>query len=742
MQENTFLGSLPGDLQSHPGKPLKVHLQNTENFMSALLERYHISLDPILISTLGFTHDIAKMDPLFQAYLNGIGSGVNHAQRSAWFTYALTNHVWAAEAVCRHHTHLYNVEELLAQWMPNNVTWAKIQADMKKLFPQSSVLIEKEQFYNLEGTLFTINSAVSIDDWLLLKTLYSLLVTADRMDAIGISSLEPNIKVERSPYQFAGKNSAIDRWRADIQTECLKRAQLIDKPGVYTITLPTGGGKTFAGISIAEYLMQKFNATGIIYTLPFISIIEQTAGVLRDLFGEQTIQEDHSLVLAQNVQLGEQDSDNLWNRLTVLFRYWQQPIVITTLVHLWEVLFTSYANPNMNFHRLNRSVIIIDEPQGIPVKFWVEFDQVLNFLSERLGIFFILMTATQPYLPSSTPDHEIAPPSMTFPSIRHVYQVLPDKYDLDDLPILLKAHLPVERSGMVVLNTKQEALQAFKLVQEMYLGGEYFFLSGWLTPRDRKAALNKIKAAEKNDCQRYLITTQVVEAGVDLDFAWVFRDLAPLDSLIQVAGRCNRHGKDQIGKVLIAEMQNISSKSYCRLVYDTTFLDETRNILLAQFDEHDVNSLIDHYYKRLIQNRMANQVPLYSALNQGKWHQLPELIEKDLNQVTLYIEEDEAFSIILNTLLREKWDLTRRHEQKAWFSQLQQYAIQIPKKMLMDCRKIMSRFLTHDNHEPIYNVFDDNSWVLSKTAVNVSGGLYNSLLGFIPPEESIEDSFI
>ena len=667
MQENTLLGFLPGDLQSHPGKPLKTHLQNTANFISALLERYRLSLDSSLISGLGITHDIAKKDPQFQAYLNGIGVGVNHAQRSAWFTYALTDHIWATEAVCRHHTHLYDVKELLSQWLPNNVTWDKIQDDMKKLFPQSPVFLEKGQFCKLEDTLFDITQEVTIDDWLLLKTLYSLLVTADRMDAIGITDLEPNIKIERSPYKFAGKNSVIDHWRADIQTECLKRAQLIDKPGVYTITLPTGAGKTFAGISIAEYLLQKFKATGIIYTLPFISIIEQTASILRGLFGEQTVQEDHSLVLAQNVQVGEQDSDKLWKQLTALFRYWQQPIVITTLVHLWEVMFTSYANANMNFHRLHRSIIIIDEPQGIPVKYWVEFGQVLEYLSEKLEIFFILMTATQPYLTDSASDYEIAPQPTIFPSLRHVYQVLPEQYALDELPSILKAHLSVEHSGMIVVNTKQEALQAFELIQDMHWGGEYFFLSGWLTPNDRKATLNKIKIAEKHDRQRYLITTQVVEAGVDLDFAWVFRDLAPLDSLIQVAGRCNRHGKDELGKVLIAEMQNVSSKSYCRLVYDATFLTETKKILRAQFDERDVSGLIGSYYKRLIKNRMTNQVPLYSALNQGKWHQLPELIEKEHNQVTLYIEEDETCSVTLNTLLNKKWDLTSRYEQKALF---------------------------------------------------------------------------
>lgn len=210
----------------------------------------------------------------------------------------------------------------------------------------------------------------------------------------------------------------------EIKEISLQKARDIDKPGVYTLTLPTGAGKTLTGLSIAYEWAKRFGTKSIVYGLPFISIVDQTASVAKEVFNAENVQEDHSLAYGK-----EHDKETVdyskeamaWNKMSALFRYWREPVVLTTLVHLWDALFNPKANRTMNFHRLSNAIVILDEPQTISPRLWNGFGKVLSYLSQKWNTFFLLMTATQPHIAS---EQELAPLNTSFPFNRHKYEIV------------------------------------------------------------------------------------------------------------------------------------------------------------------------------------------------------------------------------------------------------------------------------------------------------------------------------
>ena len=434
--------------------------------------------------------------------------------------------------------------------------------------------------------------------------------------------------------------------------------------------------------------------------------------------------------------------------MSTMFRYWREPVVLTTMVHFWESIFNPRANRSMNFHRLTNAVVIIDEPQTISPRYWHGLGQLLAYLSQKCNIFFLLMTATQPQIVS---EKELAPPNTLFPYNRHQYEVVMaetgetiKKVKVEDLADLLQAHLPVaEHSGLVVVNRNKAAVQAYRVLESLNLQAPILLLSGWVTPYRRRIFLRYLKWLEKKGCRHYLAATQVVEAGVDLDFGWVFRDLGPLDSIVQVAGRCNRHSKkDFIGEVVIAEIVSNRGHSTWRNIYDEILIDKTKEVLINKpcFSEQDVGGIVDKYYKKILEG--LAEVPLFERLSQGQWGEYAKLFAEEdevTNNVTVFIEENASLWSMLRKLEETEWTLEDRDEQKKLIQKVMQYAIEIPNTMVSACRSFCANIYTEDD-EPIFRpIFEGRAWFLSKDAIKKEGGLYSPLLGFIPPETDDEE---
>lgn len=386
---NVLLGSLLGNKCSHPGKLLIDHLKNVAVFAKTVADKHGLDVDEELLTAIALTHDIGKAHPKFQNYLDGKGKGVNHAKPSAWFTYSILGDFWAAEVVCRHHTHLRNAIDMITDWQEDSVS---IPADeMKNFLPHWPWLIGERERQELDDYLYLqIDDDISIETWLSVRSLYSLLVAADRMEAIGIGFLPEKGIPEFSAPCLPRRFPEIDAWRAEVKEVCVQRAKTISTPGVYTLTLPTGAGKTLTGLTIAYEWANRFGCQSIIYGLPFISIVEQTATVARSVFGEANVQEDHSLAYSKENEETDQTSDkSAWSKMSILFRYWREPIVLTTLVHFWDALFNPKANRTMNFHRLKKAVVILDEPQTISPRYWDGLGNTLAYLSKKWDTFFL-----------------------------------------------------------------------------------------------------------------------------------------------------------------------------------------------------------------------------------------------------------------------------------------------------------------------------------------------------------------
>ncbi|GHV33594.1 CRISPR-associated helicase/endonuclease Cas3 [Synergistales bacterium] len=744
-------GSLSGDLKSHKDKLLCDHLSGTALLAIDLLRLHGLDeLEPDVLLA-AYTHDVGKTHPDFQERLrkNGKGKGVEHSAPSSFFTISLAEDLnidlfdafLCAEAVRRHHTGVENWQEINAYWLPYHKSLKKINADIKLLAPQWTRLIQAE---NLE-TLINIIDDMDPDDgemhdaWFKLRTILSLLVAGDRMDAIDVAKIQfHNLPTYQKPI-FPQRNE-MDKWRADVAEACEKRAREIRSPGIYTLTLPTGSGKTNIGLNSARIIAENLGYETIIYALPFISIVEQNAAFAKQVFDPSTVQEDHSLMLSKADDENEKeknygDGEN-WKRMSRLFRYWNSPVVVTTMVQLWETIYSPRAAATMDFHRLNRAVVILDEPQGISPRLWYEFGKTLEYIHEKWKTVFIFMTATQPEIAKGV---ELAP-KIQFPFKRHRYKYLPGKYTVADLPGVIKEHTPfAKESGLIVMNTRKSALSVFLLIKQEMKDIPVYMLSRWMSPQHRRETLEKIKSHQKDGERHYLVSTQVVEAGVDLDFDWVFRDLGPLDSVIQVAGRCNRSALRKEGIVIIAEISD-ESKTFSKMVYDSVFLEATLEILRGrpEFSDAEVQEIIAAYYKTL-SNRL-NPCEVWKRIGHGKWGDYTSLFQKDYYEVPVYIDRDGTLDGMIDELRNMDRSLENRERLKSLQNSLQQYAIGVNERDLKAWSNKIGSFFT-DEEQKLEFVGDDYC-VIRGSGIGVGAEhLYHPIAGFQPLAESSEEDY-
>src|SRR5690606_12365014 len=262
---NALLGSLLGEKRSHPIKLLIEHLRKVAEFAQALAANQNLELDKSILTAIALTHDIGKVHEKFQKLLDSVGTGINHAKPSAWFTYSVTDDILAAEVVRRHHTGLRNLDDLIADWASDQ----EGNKVMKSLLPDWPFTLGEDSFFNLQLYLYSnLKYETGIEHWFNLRLLYSLLIAADRMEAVGITSL-PNKKIPGfSQPRLPSRSEKIDSWRQNVKEACLQKAKKIEKSGVYTLTLLTGAGKTLTGLAIAYEWARRYHAKSIIYGLP------------------------------------------------------------------------------------------------------------------------------------------------------------------------------------------------------------------------------------------------------------------------------------------------------------------------------------------------------------------------------------------------------------------------------------------------------------------------------------------
>jgi CRISPR-associated endonuclease/helicase Cas3 len=407
------------------------------------------------------------------------------------------------------------------------------------------------------------------------RFLFSCLIDADRISSAdfehrenkrlrSVEQMNWDIAIKRlEAKQFQAKNEKVDAIRRAISDQCRKRAD--DEQGIYTLSVPTGGGKTFASMRFALHHAKTHQLDRIIYIIPFTSIIEQNADEIRKALEQAG--DAFPWVLEHHSNL-EPEKENQYSAL--VSENWDAPIIFTTMVQFLETLFGGGTRSARRMHNLAEAVLIFDEVQTLPVKCVHLFCNAVQFLADHARTTAVLCTATQPLLnklPYSEkgqlviPDgHELVD-NMTavFDQLKRV-QIKnffrPQGWSGEEIAELTLKQLAEKGNCLVIVNTKSWARKLYALCAVKTDERNVFHLSTNLCPAHRKKILAEVRQRLDDMLPVLCISTQLIEAGVDVDFNSVIRFLAGLDSIAQAAGRCNRNGKlQQQGEVVVLNPQ-------------------------------------------------------------------------------------------------------------------------------------------------------------------------------------------
>ncbi|HVY54428.1 MAG TPA: CRISPR-associated helicase Cas3', partial [Thermodesulfobacteriota bacterium] len=384
-------------------------------------------------------------------------------------------------------------------------------------------------------------------DYLDTEAFFDPQIAAKRGQRPAIAELRPMLDGYLRRIAETSDPTDVNRLRARILNECREAAKL-DR-GLFSLTVPTGGGKTLSSMAFALDHALRHGFTRVLYVIPYTSIIEQTARVFREIFGVEAVLEHHSNFIQEKNQTDDDDTEE---RRRLAAENWDAPIVVTTNVQFFESFFAARSSKTRKLHSVAGSVVILDEAQMLPVSVLKPTLEVIRELVEHYRSSVVLCTATQPALMARdefkgglTGAREMmSAPLDLEKAFKRVHETnLGETSDAE-----LVRRIRKERQCLCIVNTKKHARELFQA-----LSGEpgVFHLSAAMCPVHRSTVLGSTKGPEPGSIRARLhegqpcvvVSTQLVEAGVDLDFPVVFRAMAGIDSLVQAAGRCNREGK-------------------------------------------------------------------------------------------------------------------------------------------------------------------------------------------------------
>ena len=512
----------------------------------------------------------------------------------------------------------------------------------------------------------------------LTRFLFSCLIDADRINSSDFereAQKEVRRLTEKPDWQMAidqveaklagfQNRYPIDEIRRRISSDCLKRA--VDPQGIYTLTVPTGGGKTLASLRYALHHAQKHNLDRIIYIIPYTSIIDQNAQVVREILGEDWVLEHHSNL--------EPEKQSWQDKL--LCENWDKPIVFTTMVQFLDAWFGGGTRGARHIHPMTNSVLIFDEIQTLPVKCVHLFCNVLNWLTKFGKSTAVLCTATQPLLgelglqnfPEDKRGAITARGLLRLPENAEImgkYQDL-DKlfadlsrveirfneksggWNVEEAGTFLLEQFQTTPSCLFIVNTKKWAQELYQYCQKQNVPPEALFhLSTHQCAAHRKAIFDTIKARLKNKEPVICISTQLIEAGVDISMACVIRALSGLDSIAQAAGRCNRHGeKKGKGQVWVL---NLQEQDFTRILPDIQAGKTHAERVFRDFAGQDIlqPEAMKRYFEYYFYQRSDEM--LYSVKNSATGSLLDWLSDNALNP---YGEKNNKRSKLLPLLMQ------------------------------------------------------------------------------------------
>ena len=488
------------------------------------------------------------------------------------------------------------------------------------------------------------NNSHNLSWYYLLNLLFSVLLDSDRLDASGLvlpsmgniaraSLVDEYVKVVSNKLrsQVAPEILAL---RSRLFETLAMKANIIDlKDHVYSITAPTGSGKTLSSIHFALLLRERIAKGGssgprVIYVAPYISILDQTFEVFAKALkvesqGSVLLEHHHLSELSYKIpdELGKEQYSTAESEL--LIEGWNAEVVVTTFVQFLYTILGSTASQLRKIHNLPGSIVILDEVQSIPFEWWHLIREALKFMSQKLNMFFILMTATQPLIFANEEIVELVDNAQDYfrPNHCQINVELGKQIGLDAFSqkIIKFVENHDQNSIMILVNTIDSATTAFKSLANNGFSRNrpLSYLSAEVIPWDRSRRLKEISDLLEQKEPLVLVTTQVVEAGVDIDFNYIFRDMGPVDSIIQASGRCNRKGLRPRSQSVTSVIEVIDEKgAFSKRIYGSYLIDKSKEALKHWQPPDDVRELAQSYYRETREGMSQEQsIKILSSLS-------------------------------------------------------------------------------------------------------------------------------
>ncbi len=526
---------------------------------------------------MGLLHDKGKEQAEWQKYIRGVTgydkeyanvkSGPNHSYVGALLARKLYPDFASllAYPIMGHHAGLYDYTDY-----DDVIEKKSIPSEINPIKPNVQLSLPKLKHIKP----FECNHII--------RMLFSCLVDADRLDTEAFMNpeqaalrggkktlhelaplLEKHLTDKRhETMEKHNDKSIVNVVRNQVQDECRKKAAC--EPGFYSLTVPTGGGKTLSSLLWAMNHAIHNGKRRIIIAIPYTSIIVQTAQILRDIFGTENVLEHHSNVSYESLcDKDEADEDKLVQQMKLATENWDYPIVVTTNVQLFESMYSNKPTPCRKLHNLCNSVLILDEVQALPTQYLQPIVNALKTYQRLFGLSVLFTTASQPVLEGKIEDTFSR---IKFEGIGRITEIIPVEFDLHNKLRRVNLFFDDNKSSydeiadrmaqydrvLCIVNTRKTALEIYKRLpkNEQSLT---FHLSRMMCQLHIRETIDRIKVALNNDQCKVIraVSTQLIEAGVDIDFPVVFREEAGLDSIIQSAGRCNREGAPERGSTFV-----------------------------------------------------------------------------------------------------------------------------------------------------------------------------------------------
>ena len=698
-------------LYSHIAQPDESHsewrVQSTDEHNIGVARRAAAFADTFdfgdLGKVMGMLHDKGKEQVEWQKYLQGatgyneqyanIKNGPHHAYVGAIIAQRQYLQIapLIAQPIAGHHRGLYDYCDYIEE--------------TKREIPKD-VTIDKAIPYHLPKHL----NPERFDLHHIIRMLFSCLVDADSLDTEkfmtpGQAKLRGSHTSMRDLLTFLesylqdlkanAPETEVNRIRNYVQEQCFKESH--GECGFYSLTVPTGGGKTLASVLWALHHAVKNHQQRIIIAIPYTSIIVQTASTLKRIFGEENVLEHHSNTNPEDIK-----DRKVRERLQLATENWDYPIIVTTNVQLFESLFSNKRSDCRKLHNIVNSVLILDEVQTLPLGFYKPIVHTLDTLHRLFDVSVLFTTASQPILSGHI---EGANPYASFDALTSVHEIIPSVAQLHDklrrvtLDFMegsqtydeIAAELAKHRRVLCIVNTRRDAKELYdRLPKE----GICLHLSRMMCPAHVAATIQHIKEALKveSDEPVRVVATQLIEAGVDIDFPVVFRQEAGLDSILQAAGRCNREGKREICTTYVFGL----GKEH---PLPPGFISQTNNARKGMGQQHDwfAPEAMTSYFQQL-----------HSRIDNFDKKQIQELLYKpecEFEEAArqFHLIDDQTTSVIINWegSLDLYQQLLAQGPSYSLMKKLAQFSVNIRER---DFKKLQSMGAVEEPYENIYAI--------------------------------------